>query len=90
LNVDAESGGKSGSHWPANPRNCVGLNVREIKVDYKDSGSNIAETARVRLAQLPFGLILFIMMIIALSYFFDGTTSQAQSSPGAVMQTERK
>jgi hypothetical protein len=62
----------------------------ELIVDFKDSGSNIAGTARERLAQLPFGLILFIMMIIALSYYFDGRTSQAQSTPGAVTQTERR
>jgi hypothetical protein len=51
--------------------------------------SNETESAFERLAQLPFGLILFIMMIIALSYYFDGKTSQAKSTQGT-NQTERQ
>ena len=57
-------------------------------MDYKYRVSEDNESARERLAQLPFGLILFIMMIIALSYYFDGRSSQAKAAPGAVTQVD--
>ena len=52
--------------------------------------TNEPETAFERLAQLPFGLILFIMMIIALSYYFDGKTSQAKAAQSPTTQIERQ
>jgi hypothetical protein len=57
-------------------------------MDYRQRTSGENESALERLAQLPFGLILFIIMIIALSYYFDGRTSQAKSAPGAVTQID--
>jgi len=51
--------------------------------------TNESESAFERLAQLPFGLILFIMMIIALSYYFDGKTSQAKGAQGTPPPAER-
>lgn len=49
---------------------------------------NDNESALERLAQLPFGLILFIVMIIGLSYYFDGKTTQVKAAPSTVSQIE--
>lgn len=47
-------------------------------------------SARERLAQLPFGLILFIVMIIALSYYFDGQPGRVNAAPGSAAQIEHQ
>jgi len=59
-------------------------------VDRKYSGLDATNGIKNMLAKLPFGLILFIMMIIALSYYFQGHVSQVNAAPGAVTETDKR
>ena len=64
--------------------------VEEKMNQNRRSSPHEPETAFERFAQLPFGLILFIMMIIGLSYYFDGKTSQAKGAQQPIVQVDRQ
>jgi len=45
-------------------------------------------TTRERLAQFPFGLIIFLMMIISLSYYFE-KVAQRTNHPTGIVQVQK-
>ncbi|HZS46100.1 MAG TPA: hypothetical protein VFC63_13425 [Blastocatellia bacterium] len=47
------------------------------------------ESVGERLARLPIGLILFLVLIIALSYYFDRTSNQVRAQTSSHTQTSR-
>ncbi|HZS48773.1 MAG TPA: hypothetical protein VFC63_27115 [Blastocatellia bacterium] len=59
-------------------------------MDYREKMYGDTMSVRDRLAQLPFGLIIFLMMILSLSYYYEKVAAKQQINGAIAVHSQEQ